>query len=72
MAIIKVVEVMSSSPSSWEDAAKQAVSEAARTLRNVRSFYVKEFSTVINSGNIAEYRVTGKLSFELESDEQQS
>ena len=69
MAVIKVVEVMSSSPNGWEDAAQKAVSEAAKTLRNIRSFYVKEHHAVVSDGKISEYRITGKLTFELEGAE---
>jgi flavin-binding protein dodecin len=42
------------------------VSEAAKTLRNIRSFYVKEHHAVVANGKISEYRITGKLTFELE------
>lgn len=66
MAIMKVVELMASSPNSWEDAAQSAVTEACKTLHNVRSFYIKEHSAVVDNGKITEYRVIGKLTFELE------
>ena len=42
--VVKVIELMSQSPKSWEDAAQGAVAEAAKTLRNVRSLYIKEFT----------------------------
>jgi flavin-binding protein dodecin len=38
--IVKVIELMSESPKSWEEAAQNAVSEASKTLRNIRSIYV--------------------------------
>ncbi|HEY8784801.1 MAG TPA: dodecin family protein [Mucilaginibacter sp.] len=66
MSVVKVVELMASSPTSWEDAAQQAVAEAAKTLHNIRSFYVKEQNAVVENGEIKEYRITGKLTFELE------
>jgi flavin-binding protein dodecin len=40
--VVKVIELMSQSPKSWEDAAQGAVEEAAKTLRNVRSLYIKD------------------------------
>jgi flavin-binding protein dodecin len=69
MSVVKVVEIMSSSPTSWEDAAQKAVAEAAKTLHNIRSFYIKEHHAVVKDGKIAEYRITGKLTFELERKE---
>lgn len=67
MSVLKVVEIMASSPESWEDAAQQAVTEAAKTLHNIRSFYIKEQHAAVSDGKIKEYRVTGKLTFELDS-----
>ena len=77
MAVIKVVELMSESEESWEDAAQEVVSRAAQTLRNIRSVYVKEFEAVVEGGEIARYRVNCKVTFALESgddvgDDQQS
>lgn len=60
---IKVVE---SSPSSWEDAVQKAVEEAGKTLHNIRSFYIKEQHVSVENGKIAEYRITDKLTFELD------
>lgn len=41
--VVKVIELMSQSPKSWEAAAQGAVEEATKTLRNVRSIYITEF-----------------------------
>lgn len=68
MSIIKVIEVMSNSTKSWEDAAQVAVAEASKTLHNIKSIYVKEHSATVNSNNkITEYRITANLSFEVET-----
>ena len=68
MAIVKVIEVMCSSSKSWEDAAQQAVLEASKTLKHIKSIYVKEHSATVNANNkISEYRITANLSFELET-----
>lgn len=66
MPIIKVVEVISSSPKSWEDAAQIAITNASKNIPKIRSFYVKEQSAAVENGRITEYRITGKLSFELD------
>ncbi|MDB4919382.1 dodecin family protein [Mucilaginibacter sp.] len=66
MSVVKVVEIMAGSPTSWEDAAQKAVAEAAKTLHNIRSFYIKEHHASVENGKITEYRITGKLAFELD------
>lgn len=65
MAIIKVIEVMANSPEGWEDAAKKAVKHASKTVKNIRSVYIKDQTAVVNNDEITEYRVTVKISFEV-------
>jgi flavin-binding protein dodecin len=69
MAIIKVIEIMSSSNKNWEDAAQHAILEAAKSLHNIKSLYIKEHSVVVDHNMIKEYRITGSLSFEVETPE---
>jgi dodecin len=45
--VVKVIELMSESPKSWEDAAQNVIGEASRTLRNIRSLYVKEMTAAV-------------------------
>ncbi len=66
MSVIKVIELMGSSPKGWEDAVQQTVLEASKTLKNIRSVYIQNQSAVINKNKIVEYRITVKLSFEIE------
>jgi len=66
MAILKVIEIMASSPKSWEEAASNAVKEASATLKGIRSVYVKEHSAAVENGKITEYRVTTKITFAIE------
>jgi flavin-binding protein dodecin len=66
MSILKVIEIMSSSEKSWEDAAAKGISKASKTVKNVRSAWVKDQSVSVKDGKVAEYRVTMKLSFEVE------
>ena len=66
MSVVKVVELLAQSEESWEDATRQAVARAARTLRNIRSVYVKEFEAVVENDRVTQYRVNVKISFVLE------
>ncbi len=65
MAIHKVIEVISQSEKSWEDAAQRAVKDAGRTVENIRSIWVKNFEAVVKNNAIAEYRVNAKITFEV-------
>ena len=70
MAVIKVVEIMAVSTLSWEDAAKIAVKNAAKTINNIKSIYVKEQLASVTGENITEFRVILKLSFEVADKEE--
>ena len=64
--VVKVIELMSQSPKSWEDAAQGAVKEASKTLRNVRSIYIKEFTAEVDDGKVTNYRINANVTFDLE------
>ena len=70
MSMVKVIELSSESPESWEDATRQAVERASRTIRNIRAVWVKEFEAVVDENSLTQFRVTLKISFKL--DEAQS
>lgn len=65
MAIMKVIEVLSNSKKSWEDATAKAVKQASKTIKNIRSVYVQEQSAVVSNGEVSEYRVNLKITFEV-------
>ncbi len=65
MSVIKVVELLANSKKSWEDAAQNAVTHAAKTIKNIKSVYVHEQTAVVTGENITEYRVNVKISFEV-------
>ena len=64
--VVKVIELMSESPKSWEDAAQNAVKEASKTLRNIRSIYIKDFTASVDNGKLSSYRLSAKVTFDLE------
>ncbi|RKS55968.1 hypothetical protein BC962_0943 [Gillisia mitskevichiae] len=65
MPVIKVIEVMATSSKGWEDAAKNAVVHAAKTVKNIKSVYIKDQSARVQGENLTEYRVNVKISFEV-------
>lgn len=65
MPVLKVIEVLANSPTGWEDAAKVAVAEASKTVKNIRSVYVQDQSATVKDGNIENFRVNVKITFEV-------
>ena len=66
MSILKVIEILSSSEISWEDATRKGVAKASKSVKHIRSVYINEQSATVSDGGIAEFRVNLKLTFELE------
>ena len=64
--IVKVIELLAQSDKSWEDAAQAAVTQASKTIRHIRSIYIKEHEAVVENGRITQYRINAKISFEWE------
>lgn len=65
MAVLKVIEVLANSDKSWEDATDNAVKQAAKSVKNIRSVYISEQSATVKDGEVDEYRVNVKITFEV-------
>ncbi len=63
--VVKVIEVLSESNKSWEDAAVQALKKASKTVKNIRSIYIKELEAKVENNRITQYRINAKISFLL-------
>jgi dodecin len=66
MSVLKVIEVLANSNKGWEDAAKNAVAHASKTVKHSKSVYIKEQSATVTNGEISQYRVNAKITFEIE------
>ena len=65
-SLAKVIELIGSSPISWEDAAKNAVKTASETIRNIKAVYLKECTAKVENNKIVEYRSNVKITFILD------
>jgi dodecin len=65
MSVAKVIEIISSSKKSFEDAVAQGVAKAADSLHDITGAWVKEQSVKVTNGKVAEYRVNLKVTFVL-------
>jgi flavin-binding protein dodecin len=66
MAIHKIIEVSSQSTEGWEDAARKAVAQASQSVNNIKSIYVKEMTAEVDHNQVNNYRLIGKITFEVQ------
>ncbi len=66
MSVMKVIEILSESDKSWEDATRIGIAKASKSLKGIRSAWVQDQSVTVNAnGEVEKYRVSLKLSFEV-------
>ena len=66
MSVAKITEIKASSPSSFEDAVQEGIKRANKTLKNIKSAWIKDFEVLVDEqGNISEYRVLMRVTFVL-------
>ncbi|APG59571.1 dodecin family protein [Christiangramia salexigens] len=63
MGVIKVIEVIASSNKSFDEATRNAVKEAAKSVKNIKSVYIKEMKAKVENNDIVSYAVNAKISF---------
>ena len=66
MALLKVIELLAESKISWEDATQNAVNEASKSIRKIRSVYVKNLTAEVDNDKITHWRLNCKITFEIE------
>lgn len=66
MTMLKVIEVLAESDKSWEDAAQSAVQQASKSVRNIKSIYVKDFEATVDNARLVKYRINANISFVLD------
>ena len=65
--VYRVTEVIGTSTSSWEDAAKNAVKTAAQSLRDLRIAEITKLDVRIEDGKVSQFRARVSLSFKYEA-----
>ncbi len=66
MSVLKVIEILADSKESWEDATKNAVEKASKSVNKIRSVFVQNQSATVEDGNVLKYRVNVKITFEVD------
>ena len=64
--VVKIIELIGSSPKGWKEATQNAIDEAAKTIRNIKSVHVKRCTAKVAKNKIVEYRAVVKIAFIVE------
>ena len=71
MPVVKIIELIGSSPIGWSEAAQNAVTEAAKTVKNIKGIHVKRCTAKVNNNKIVIYNADVKISFIVEREKRQ-
>ncbi len=66
MSIVKVIEVIGSSDKGFTEATQNAITEATKTVKNIKSIYIKHMNANVENNEIVSYAVNAKISFVIE------
>jgi len=66
MAVLKILELVGTSKESWSDAAREAVNEAAKTVRGIETVDVVNSKAVVQNNRLTEYQVQVRIGFRIE------
>lgn len=68
MSVLKVIEILGNSTVSFEDAIQNVINEASKTVKNIKSVYVKDMQVTVMNNKISQYRVITKVTFDIKND----
>lgn len=65
MSVLKVIEILGNSSVSFEDAVQNIIDEAAKTVKEIKSVYIKDMQVTVKDNKISQYRVNAKVTFSI-------
>ena len=68
MYVLKVIEVLGNSTVSFEDAVSNVIKEASKSVKNIKSVYIKDMQVTVENNKLKEYRVSTKVTFGIMND----
>ena len=66
MPVVKILELIGGSPDGWNEAVQNAVTEAAKTVKNIKGVHVKRCTAKVKDNKIVEYNADVKIAFIVE------
>ncbi len=70
MTAVKIIKVLGTSSESWEDAAQEAVSEASKTVDDIRGIEIHDYTANVEGDSITEYKATIEVAFPVHDEQQ--
>tara|TARA_R110001583_G_scaffold180612_1_gene337742 strand:+ start:241 stop:447 length:207 start_codon:yes stop_codon:yes gene_type:complete len=68
MSVLKVIEILGNSTINFEDAIQNVINDASKSVKNIKSVYVKNMQVTVSNNKIKEYRVDAKVTFGILDD----
>ena len=69
MSVLKVIEILGNSDTSFEDAVQNVINEVSKTVRDIKSVYIQDMQVTVKNNEIAQYRVNAKVTFGIHGDD---
>ena len=66
MSVMKVIELMSDSDKSWEEATSNGIKKASETIKGIQSAWVQDQSVTVENGKVHKYRVKLRVTFRVD------
>ncbi len=67
MSVLKVIEILGNSKVSFEDAVQNVINEVSKTVKDIKSVYIKDMQVSVKENKIVEYRVNTKVTFGIKN-----
>ncbi len=67
MSVLKVIEILGNSNTSFEDAVQNVINEASKTVKDIKSVYIQDMQVSVKDNKISEYRVNTKVTFGIKN-----
>jgi len=66
MSVLKVIEILGNSDTSFEDAVQNVINEVSKTVRDIKSVYIQDMQVTVENNQIAQYRINAKVTFGIQ------
>ena len=69
MSVLKVIEILGNSDTSFEDAVQNVINDVSKTVRDIKSVYIQDMQVTVQNNQIAQYRINAKVTFGIQDED---
>ena len=66
MSVLKVIEILGNSDTSFEDAVQNVINDVSKTVRDIKSVYIQDMQVTVENNKIVQYRINAKVTFGIQ------